>query len=162
VLGAGAVPVLHHSAEPGGHNLPVKPVAVLQPPAPLGLFSSDATTHFAFLREKPPFDVARSGWFADFPDAQNFLFLAQRDNQALKVASFSNEIYDGLMREAQRESLPERRRVILHKTEALLLREWPDLVILTYESRNLVSSRLKGWEPNVRDTHSGRFVSIAP
>ncbi len=48
------------------------------------------------------------------------------------------------------------------KAAALLLDEQPDLVLLTYQSRNLVSPRLKGWEPNVRDTHSGRYISIAP
>jgi oligopeptide transport system substrate-binding protein len=126
------------------------------------LFATDATTYYAFLREKPPFDVARSGWFADFPDAQNFLFLAQRGIQALNAASFSNEIYDGLMREAQTEGSPEHRRALLHKAEALLLDEQPDLVLLTYESRNLVSPKLKGWETNVRDYHSGRYISIAP
>ncbi|HMF05787.1 MAG TPA: peptide ABC transporter substrate-binding protein [Methylocella sp.] len=123
------------------------------------LFAVDAVTHYAFLHEKPPFDVARSGWFADFPDAQNFLFLAQGDNQALNVASFKNDSYDGLLREARGEASPERRRALLHKAEALLLDEQPNLVLLTYESRNLVSPKLKGWEPNVRDQHSGLFRS---
>lgn len=126
------------------------------------LLATDATTHYAFLREKPPFDVARSGWFADYPDAQNFLFLAQSDNQALNVASFRNLTYDRLMHEAQVEGLPERRRAILHEAEALLLDEQPDLVLLAYKSRNLVSPKLKGWEDNVRDNHPGRYISIAP
>jgi oligopeptide transport system substrate-binding protein len=126
------------------------------------LFATDATTYFAFLHEKPPFDVARSGWFADYPDAQNFLFLAQSDNHALNVASFKNDSYDCLMREAKAEASPDRRRAILHEAEALLLNEQPDLVLLTYESRDLVSPKLKGWEPNVRDYHSGRYISIAP
>jgi oligopeptide transport system substrate-binding protein len=126
------------------------------------LFATDATTYYAFLHQKPPFDVARSGWFADFPDAQNFLFLAQSDNQALNVASFSNETYDGLLRGAQLESSLERRCAILHKAEALLLDEEPDLVLMTYRSRNLVSPKLKGWETNARDHHSGRYISVAP
>ncbi|MGH6836141.1 MAG: peptide ABC transporter substrate-binding protein [Methylocella sp.] len=126
------------------------------------LFATDATTYYAFLHEKPPFDVARSGWFADYPDAQNFLFLGQSDNQALNVASFSNQTYDRLMHEAQVEASPERRRAILHEAEALLLDEQPDLVLLTYKSRNLVSPKLKGWEENVRDNHPGRFISISP
>jgi oligopeptide transport system substrate-binding protein len=126
------------------------------------LIATDATSHYAFLREKQPFHVARSGWFADYPDAQNFLFLAQSDNQALNVASFSNKRYDRLMHEAQAEPSPERRCAILHEAEALLLDEQPYLVLLTFRSRNLVSPKLKGWEPNVRDYHSGRFVSIAP
>ena len=126
------------------------------------LLATDATTHYAFLREKPSFDVARSGWFADYPDAQNFLFLGQSDNQALNAASFTNKTYDRLMHEAQVEGLSERRRAILHEAEALLLDEQPDLVLLTYKSRNLVSPKLQGWEDNVRDNHPGRYISIAP
>jgi len=126
------------------------------------LLATDATSHYALLREKPAFDIARSGWFADYPDAQNFLFLGQSDNQALNAASFKNESYDRLMHEAQVEDLPERRRAILHEAEALLLDEQPYLVLLTYRSRNLVSPKLKGWEPNVLDNHPGRYISIAP
>jgi oligopeptide transport system substrate-binding protein len=126
------------------------------------LLATDATTHYAFLREKPPFDVARSGWFADYPDAQNFLFLGQSDNQALNVASFKNETFDRLMHEAQAEGSPGRRRAILHEAEALLLDEQPDLVLLIYRSKNLVSPKLKGWVENVRDNHPGRYISIAP
>ncbi len=126
------------------------------------LLATDATSHYAFLREKPTFDIARSGWFADFPDAQNFLFLGQSDNQALNAASFTNTSYDRLMHEAQAEGLPERRRAILHEAEALLLDEQPYLVLLTYRSRNLVSPKLKGWEANVLDNHPGRYISISP
>ncbi|HUZ91083.1 MAG TPA: peptide ABC transporter substrate-binding protein [Methylocella sp.] len=126
------------------------------------LLATDATTHYAFLREKPPFDVAQSGWFADYPDAQNFLFLGQSDNQGLNVASFTNKTYDNLMHDAEVEASPERRRAILHEAEALLLDEQPDLVLLTYRTRALVSPKLKGWEANVLDNHPGRYISIAP
>ncbi len=126
------------------------------------LLATDATSHYAFLREKPPFDVARSGWFADYPDAQNFLFLGESGNQALNAASFTNRTFDRLMHEAQVEASPEGRRAILHEAEALLLDEQPFLVLLTYKSRNLVSPKLKGWEENVRDDHPGRYISISP
>jgi peptide/nickel transport system substrate-binding protein/oligopeptide transport system substrate-binding protein len=126
------------------------------------LLATDATSHYAFLREKPAFDIARSGWFADYPDAQNFLFLGQSDNQALNAASFTNKSYDRLMHEAQVEGSPERRRAILHEAEALLLGEQPYLVLLTYRSRNLVSPKLKGFEANVLDNHPGRYISISP
>jgi len=126
------------------------------------LFATDATTHYAFLREKPPFDVVRSGWFADYPDAQNFLFLGQSDNQALNAASFNNPTFDSLMRQAQSEAAEERRSDILHQAETLLLNEQPDLVLLTYRARNLVSPMLRGWEENVLDNHPGRYISIGP
>lgn len=126
------------------------------------LLATDATSYNALLREKPPFDIARSGWFADYSDAQNFLFLGQSGNQALNAASFTNKTYDRLMREAQVEASHGRRCAILHEAEALLLDEQPFLVLLTYKSRNLVSPKLKGWEANVRDYHSGRYISVAP
>ena len=126
------------------------------------LLATDARTHYAFLREKRPFEVARSGWFADYPDAQNFLFLGESGNMALNAASFANKTYDRLMQEAQAEASPERRRALLHQAETILLEEQPYLVLLIYRSRNLVSPKLKGWEENVLDNHPGRYVSIAP
>lgn len=126
------------------------------------LLGTDAASHYAFLREKGAFDAARSGWFADYPDAQNFLFLAQSDNKGLNVPSFSNKTYDALMHAAQTEPSPELRRALLHKVEALLLHEQPYLVLMTYRSTNLVSANLRGWEPNALDAHYGRYISIAP
>jgi peptide/nickel transport system substrate-binding protein/oligopeptide transport system substrate-binding protein len=125
------------------------------------LLGVDATSHYAFLREKAPFDVARSGWFADYPDAQNFLFLAESDNMGLNSPSFVNKAYDALMRRARAERSPERRSAILHEAEALLLDEQPYLVLMTYLSNYLISPKLRGWEPNALDVHHGRYVSIA-
>ncbi|WP_084143976.1 peptide ABC transporter substrate-binding protein [Methylocapsa acidiphila] len=126
------------------------------------LLGTDAASHYAFMREKGAFDVARSGWFADYPDAQNFLFLAESDNKSLNSSNFSNAAYDALMREATTEPSPERRRRFLREAEALLLDEQPYLVLLTYKSAYLVSTKLRGWEPNALAAHYGRYVSIAP
>ena len=126
------------------------------------ILGTDAATHYALLREKPPFDVARTSWYADYPDAQNFLFLAESDNQGLNVPSFSNADYDALMRAAAEERDPARRAAILHEAEALLLKEQPYIVLMSYRASDLISPRLRGWEPNPLDIHPGRYVSIAP
>jgi oligopeptide transport system substrate-binding protein len=126
------------------------------------ILGSDAATHYALLREKPPFDVARTSWYADYPDAQNFLFLAESDNQGLNVPSFSNADYDALMRAAAGERDPARRAATLHEAEALLLKEQPYIVLMSYRASDLISPRLRGWEPNPLDIHPGRYVSIAP
>jgi peptide/nickel transport system substrate-binding protein/oligopeptide transport system substrate-binding protein len=126
------------------------------------LLGSDAATHYALLREKPAFDVARTSWFADYPDAQNYLFLAESGNTGLNTASFSNAAYDELMGKAAAERDPARRAAILHEAEALLLKEQPWLVLMSYRSSDLVSPKLRGWEPNALDVHPGRYVSIAP
>jgi hypothetical protein len=34
--------------------------------------------------------------------------------------------------------------------------------VLYYGSKNIVSSKLKGWAVNVRDAHASRFMSIQP
>jgi oligopeptide transport system substrate-binding protein len=124
------------------------------------LVGTDATTHYAFLRQKTPFDVARMSWYADYPDAQNFLFLGESHNKRLNVPSFSNASYDALMRSAQTQADPERRSAILHQAEALLLEEQPYLVLMTYRSSDLVSPMLRGWESNALDVHPGRYISI--
>lgn len=126
------------------------------------LLSTDAISHYAFIREKLPFDVIRAGWFADYTDAQNFLFLAESDNKALNISNFSSKDYDALMAKAASEQDPEERSKTLHEAESLLLEEQPDLVLMIFESRNLVSQKLRGWETNPLDQHEGRFISIAP
>ncbi len=124
------------------------------------LYQTDATSYYAFLHSGARFDVARFGWFADYADAQNYLFLAESDNPGLNDAHFSNPAYDALMRAARRAA-PEPRIAFLHQAETLLLKEQPYLVLLFARSRNLVSKRLRGWLPNVLDHHPGRYISIA-
>ncbi len=126
------------------------------------LRATDATTHYAFLREKAPFDVARAGWFADFPDAENFLFLGESDNTGLNTPNFSNATFDALLRASRLDRSPEGRGRILHEAEALILDEQPYLVLMSYRSCHLVSPRLRGFEPNPFSAHGGRYVSIAP
>ena len=123
---------------------------------------TDANTHYAFLSSNQPYDVVRSGWFADFADAQNYLFLAESGNKGLNYAHFADPAYDALMREAEIERDEGRRRGILHQAESLLLAQQPFIVLMTYEAANLVSPKLRGWSTNIMDHHPGRYVSKAP
>ena len=75
---------------------------------------TDAPTYYAFMQSGQPYDLARSAWFADFPDAENYLFLAQTDNKVLNYSHFSNAEYDGLLRQATSEPDAGKRRDILH------------------------------------------------
>jgi peptide/nickel transport system substrate-binding protein/oligopeptide transport system substrate-binding protein len=123
---------------------------------------TDATSHFAFLQSNQPFDVVRSGWFADYPDAQNFLFLAQSDNVGLNYSHFSNPAFDALMGRAAVEPDVAKRRALLHEAETILLAKSAYLPLMVYRSPNLVSPKLHGWTANILDHHPGRYVSIAP
>ncbi len=120
---------------------------------------TDATTHYAFLASDQPYDVVRSGWFADFPDAQNYLFLAESDNKGLNYARFEDPAYDALMRQAEVEPDAGKREAILHEAETLLLTEMPYLPLLSYEAPNLLSPKIGGWVSNILDHHPGREIS---
>lgn len=120
---------------------------------------TDAPTYYAFMQSGQPYNVARSGWYADFPDAQNYLFLAQTDNKVLNYTHFSNAGYDALMRHATIEPDAGRRRDILHQAETLLLAQSPFVPLLTMKSPNLVSPKLRGWTPNFMDHHPGRDIA---
>lgn len=131
---------------------------------PLGvevsLVNTDLKTHYAFLRDKGEFDVARAGWIADYSDPQNFLFLVQSDNPGFNYANYSNPDYDALMKAAARETDLVKRAGILKQAETIFMRDLPFVPLLYYASKNLVSDRLKGWEDNLRDVHPTRFLSL--
>jgi oligopeptide transport system substrate-binding protein len=126
------------------------------------LVNTDLKTHYALLRDKGDFDVARAGWIADYSDPQNFLFLAESDNKGLNYASYSNADYDALMKKAASEKDLGARGKILKDAEAIFMRDQPYIPLLYYSSKNLISEKVVGYEPNVLDRHLSRFISIKP
>ncbi len=120
---------------------------------------TDAAAYYAFIDSGQPYDAVRRGWFADYPDAQNFLFLGESDNP-LNATHFKDPAYDALMRRAEVEADPAKRSAILHEAETMLLAAGPYLPLLTFQSPHLVSPRLDGWYANTMDRHEGRWISI--
>ena len=120
---------------------------------------SDAASFFSYLGSGAPFQVARSGWFADFPDAENFLFLAESGNRGLNYAHFHDPAFDALMGEADVEADVAKRQALMHRAETVLLAQMPYLPLMSYDAPNLVSPRLAGWDANILDHHPGRYVS---
>ena len=108
------------------------------------LLNRDGASHYAYLRDKGDFDVARAGWIADYADAQNFLFLVQSDNPGFNYANYDNLDYDALMHEAAAEQDPEKRSAILHEAEAMFMRDVPYIPLMYYSSHSLVSPKLTG------------------
>jgi oligopeptide transport system substrate-binding protein len=126
------------------------------------LINTDAKTHYALLQNGGDFDVARAGWIGDYSDPQNFLALAESGNIGLNYARYANPEYDSLMRLAAGERDLANRAEILARAEALLARDQPNMPLLYYLSKNLVSSKLIGWRDNVLDRHLARYLSIEP
>jgi len=124
------------------------------------LVNTDLKTHYALLRDKGDYDVARAGWIADYSDPQNFLFLAESDNKGLNYASYSNPEFDALMKKAAATKDLAARAKVLKEAEAIFMRDEPYLSLLFYGSKNLVSNKVSGWESNTLDRHLSRFLSI--
>jgi oligopeptide transport system substrate-binding protein len=123
--------------------------------------STDGRTHFAFLRDRGAYDVARAGWIADYNDPQNFLFLLESSAiPGLNYARWSNAQYDALMKQAAAEIDISKRAGILGEAEKILLNEAPYTPVLFFTNRNLISPKLEGFTPNPRASNPTRYMSI--
>jgi ABC-type oligopeptide transport system substrate-binding subunit len=124
--------------------------------------NTDLKTHYALLRDKGDFDVARAGWIADYSDPQNFLFLGQSDNKGLNYASYKSADFDALMAKAAKESDLKARAATLRQAEEIFLKDQAFLQLMFYGSKNLVSPKVQGWEVNTLDRHLARYITIKP
>jgi ABC-type oligopeptide transport system substrate-binding subunit len=123
------------------------------------LVNVEAKVHFATLRQGD-FEVGRTGWIADYNDAQNFLFLAQTSTKQQNFGKFSNPEYDRLMDEASVTADQRKRAELMQQAETILIRELPVLPIYFYVSKNLVSQKVKGWEDNLFDVVYAKNLSL--
>jgi ABC-type oligopeptide transport system substrate-binding subunit len=95
------------------------------------------------------FEIGASGWLADNDDARDFLFSWQTSTKEQNYARFSNQEYDRLMDAASVTGDASKRAQLLGQAEQVLLREMPVLPIYFNVAKNLVSTRVKGWEDNL-------------
>ena len=124
------------------------------------LVNTEAKVHFATMRQGN-FEMARVGWIADYNDAQSYLYLSQTSTKQQNYSRFSNPDFDKLMDQAAVTSDERMRAQLLEQAEAILLKELPVLPIYFYVSKNLVSTKVKGWVDNPFDVHYARDLSLA-
>ncbi|MEM8787854.1 MAG: peptide ABC transporter substrate-binding protein [Pseudomonadota bacterium] len=133
--------------------------------APLGVTVTynvrDASAHYAMLRDEKIHDVARAGWIGDYSDPQNFLFLNREDNPGFNYGNYNNPEYDGLLDKAAEITDLGERAAVLAQAEEVFLNDVPQIPILYYSSRALVSPKVEGWIDNIQDVHPTRFMNIA-
>jgi ABC-type oligopeptide transport system substrate-binding subunit len=124
------------------------------------LTNTELKVHYANLRQGN-FEVGRAGWIADYNDAQNYLFLSQTSTKQQNYARFSDAEYDKLMDQASVTGDTQKRAALLEQAETILLKELPVLPIYFYVSKNLVSTKVKGWEDNPFNVVLVRNLSLA-
>jgi oligopeptide transport system substrate-binding protein len=99
-------------------------------------------------QEHLEYDLSRSSWIADYPDAYSFLSVFESDN-ANNRTGWKNARYDALLAQAANELVPAARNALLQQAEKILLDELPIFPIYSYVSQNLVNPRLGGFSTNV-------------
>jgi oligopeptide transport system substrate-binding protein len=94
------------------------------------------------------FEVGFNTWIGDL-DAREFLFPWQTSSKDRNYARFSNPDYDRLMDAASVTGDESKRAQLLGQAEQVLLREMPVSPIYFDVAKNLVSTRVKGWQDNL-------------
>jgi oligopeptide transport system substrate-binding protein len=125
------------------------------------LFNQEVTPHYNNL-EQNDFDIARAGWIADYNDAQNFLYLLETRTGRQNYGRWSNPEFDSLMEQASTTTDMDKRAALLRQAEAIAMENQAVIPIYYYVSKNLVSTKVSGWEPNVKDLQRTRYLSIEP
>jgi oligopeptide transport system substrate-binding protein len=138
-------------------------IAIQSQLKPLGvevtMVNTDTKTHYGFLEQHGDFDVARGGWIADYKDPENFLAVC-KTGTGNNYSEYSNKDFDALLAKAAAESDAAARMKALTDAEAIgVARDLCVVPLLYYSSHNIVSSKLKGWEINVMDSHPTRWMS---
>lgn len=121
------------------------------------LLNAEVSVHYNELRVGK-FEVGRARWIADYPDAQNFLMLLEYPNE-FNYGAFHSKDYNALMAKANKTVDLEERAKIMQAAEQLLLDDYALIPLYHYVSKNLVSTKIKGWKPNSEDWHLTRWMS---
>ncbi|WP_448953539.1 peptide ABC transporter substrate-binding protein [Labrys neptuniae] len=124
------------------------------------LLNSDTKSHYAYIQDGGSYDVARTGWVADYADPETFLSLLWTPNKALNWTHYSNPEFDALIAKSYQERDPAKRMDILHDAEAIGLRDQPMVPVMNSADMWLVSPKVKGWYDNAVNRHLTRFLSV--
>jgi oligopeptide transport system substrate-binding protein len=124
------------------------------------LVNTEFKVHLANMRIGN-FQMGRAGWIADYNDAQSYLFLSQTSTKQQNYSRFSNPEYDRLMDKASLTGDAGTRAALLEQAEGILLQEMPVIPIYFYVSKNVVSTKVRGWQDNPLNYQYVRNLSLA-
>ena len=95
-------------------------------------------------------DMFVKDWYADYPDAENFLYpLLHSTNKGVggNVSFFANAEFDSLVTLARREQDEAKRVALYMQADAIAFREAPMLFLYFYDELYAVQPSLRGYVP---------------
>ena len=117
-------------------------------------------TVFTSVPEENPYDFCTVTWIGDYFDPMAFLQLFASDS-SYNIANFSNEEYDGLLRQAAATQNELARRELLLQAEQVLLDSGAVIPMSTAFATNFVrKDRITGWTANPLDIHPFKAISF--
>jgi oligopeptide transport system substrate-binding protein len=105
------------------------------------------------------FDIAQSGWQADFNDASNFLDL-YRTGGGNNWGEYSNPAFDKMLAAAQQDTNLESRGRKLAAAETIMLDDFAAAPLFYWTNLNLTWPYVNGFQANPMDYHRSRWVTI--
>lgn len=120
--------------------------------APLGIDlaieTRDNAAHWGGLIQGEPFEIARTGWIAEFDDATSFI-AAVASNSPYNFARWQDDAFDRLLAEA-RTTAGADRADRLSAAEEILLADAVTVPLFIPGKVELLNPQITGWEPNPR------------
>lgn len=118
--------------------------------APLGIRleieTRDNAAHWGGLVQGEAFDIARTGWVADFDDATTY-FAAVSPDSPYNFTKWTDPEFDRLLADASALTGAER-AALLSEAEAILLADATVVPLFIPGRVELLSPEIEGWSPN--------------
>ena len=109
--------------------------------------------------QQTDYQVARSGWIADYPDPNTFLDMWVSGGDQNNT-NWSNAEFDGLIAAAASEGDAARRLAILRQAEQIWIDEMPVIPLYFYTSNHLVKPHVKGFFSSAQDLHPLQLLRL--
>jgi len=109
------------------------------------LVSDEFRVFLAGRKDRSRWDVARLGWYADYDDPASFLDVFSK-NSSQNDPDYLSPEFNNLIDAARIEPNPDNRILLLHRSEEVLLNDYPIIPVYFYTARRLVKPYLGGAE----------------
>jgi len=112
------------------------------------------------------FDVYYYSWWADYPDAENFLaplFMTSADRSGGNPTGYASAEVDALIRRAQAEPDPTARAALYREIEDIIIAESPRVWLWHRQELTLRQPWVEGYRPSpIYNTDKGNLIRIVP